>query len=190
MSLRRGTIPQPSRLSPCCGWSWADTAALHSLTDRHRVQSTSRCALPLSRPWIKRLAQTKVQAVNGQRQPAEHFRVFGIGNARLHALFHPTETKAQGRLFIRIPEFSQQPLDFLRPPECRTNDTTRRRGFNQPGLHLLQQQTFKLATVFGSIGVNPAAAAVQCGARLLKSRTADFRLPIRLANSRTQTGVC
>jgi hypothetical protein len=43
LSPRRETLPRPLRISPCCGWSSADTAALHSLTDRDCVRSTSRC---------------------------------------------------------------------------------------------------------------------------------------------------
>jgi hypothetical protein len=43
-----GLSPGLRPFLPCCGWSSADTAALHSLTDRDCVRSTSRCAQAIS----------------------------------------------------------------------------------------------------------------------------------------------
>jgi hypothetical protein len=43
-----GLSPGLRLFLPCCGWSSADTAALHSLTDRDCVRSTSRCAQAMS----------------------------------------------------------------------------------------------------------------------------------------------
>jgi hypothetical protein len=43
-----GLSPGLRLFLPCCGWSSADTAALHSLTDRDCVQSTSRYAQAMS----------------------------------------------------------------------------------------------------------------------------------------------
>jgi hypothetical protein len=43
-----GLSPGLRPFLPCCGWSSADTTALHSLTDRDCVRSTSRCAQAIS----------------------------------------------------------------------------------------------------------------------------------------------
>ena len=73
-----------------------------------------------------------------------------------------------GHVFIVVAQLAQETADVFRALTRRADDPQRRVSLRAAGRDMFQQQTFKLAAILRTIGVNPAAAAVERAAWLEK----------------------
>jgi hypothetical protein len=106
--------------------------------------------------------------VNGQGEFAEQRGGFPIRNCCFETLPHSPEPQAQRHVFIVVTQLAQETADVFCALTRRADDSQRRIPLRAAGRDMFQQQTFKLAAILRTIGVNPAAAAVERVARLEK----------------------
>jgi hypothetical protein len=106
--------------------------------------------------------------VNGQREFTEYSRGFPVRYCCFETLPHSPEPQAQRHVFIVVAQLAQETADVFRALTRRADDPQRRVSLRAAGGHIFQEQTFELAAILRTIGVNPAATAVERAARLEK----------------------
>ena len=107
--------------------------------------------------------------MDGQCQPSIRARSCLVQVAFFQSLGRAAEAGTERELLVGISQISEQAADLIGPGVCGPDDTQRSGQLVRPALTLLKRRTRTPGSI-GAIGINPAMAAVERGARLGQAR--------------------
>ena len=86
------------------------------------------------------------------------------------------EANTEGQALFEVPELPEENQDFVGSTSGKLDLAAGVRGCDSLRSNTPEQEAVELATVFGAVSVNPAAAAIEGSARLGEMRSAEFGL--------------